>query len=71
RPMRGPVGQWILDNISVETWSDWIGQGTKVINELRLDFSRDEDQVTYERHMCEYLGIDAALYEQLTGHAMA
>ncbi len=57
-PMRGAVGNWIFENISAETWKDWIGQGTKVINELRLDFSRDRDQEVYDQHMREYLGID-------------
>ncbi len=65
-PMRGPIGQWIYENISAETWRDWIGQGTKVINELRLDFSREEDQGVYDEHMREFLGIDEALHEQLT-----
>ncbi len=57
-PMRGPLGAWIADNISQETWRQWIGQGTKVINELRLDFTRDRDQELYDQHMREYLGID-------------
>ncbi len=57
-PMRGAIGAWIFENISAETWKDWIGQGTKVINELRLDFSRDRDQEIYDQHMREYLGID-------------
>ena len=65
--MRGPIGQWIYENIAAETWHDWIGQGTKVINELRLDFSREEDQDTYEQHMCEYLGIDGDLLRELRG----
>jgi Fe-S cluster biosynthesis and repair protein YggX len=64
-PFKGPVGQWIQDNISAETWRDWIGQGTKVINELRLDFSNDRDQAVYEQHMREFLGIDAQLLEHL------
>ncbi len=68
-PMRGPIGKWIHENISAETWRTWIGQGTKVINELRLDFSREDDQRTYEEHMCEFLGIDQALYEQLCSRA--
>jgi Fe-S cluster biosynthesis and repair protein YggX len=68
-PMRGPLGEWILDNISRETWADWIGQGTKVINELRLDFSREEDQRTYDLHMCEYLGLELADYERMTAPA--
>lgn len=68
-PFRGPVGAWIFENISKETWNDWIGQGTKVINELRLDFSRDEDQATYEQYMYEYLGIDEKLLNELRSNA--
>lgn len=60
-PLRGPAGEWIVANISAETWHEWISQGTKVINELRLDFSREEDQATYDRHMAEYLGMDPEL----------
>lgn len=68
-PFRGPVGAWIHENISAETWKTWIGQGTKVINELRLDFSRDRDQETYDRHMREFLGIDDELLAELRGPA--
>lgn len=68
-PFRGPVGAWIHENISAETWRDWIGQGTKVINELRLDLSRDEDAETYDRHMREYLGIDDELHAKLRAGA--
>lgn len=64
-PFRGPIGQWIYENIAAETWRAWIGQGTKVINELRLDLSRDEDQDVYDQHMREYLGIDDELNEKL------
>ena len=65
-PMRGALGKWIHENITADTWQSWIGQGTKVINELRLDLSREEDQVVFDRQMCEFLGIDLALYEKLT-----
>jgi Fe-S cluster biosynthesis and repair protein YggX len=64
-PFKGVVGQWIFENISAETWKQWIGQGTKVINELRLDFSRDKDQETYDQHMREFLGIDAEVLERI------
>lgn len=64
-PFRGPVGQWIYENISAETFNSWIPQGTKVINELRLDLSREEDAETYDRYMREYLGIDEDLYARL------
>lgn len=66
-PFRGPVGAWIQQNISKETFDAWIAQGTKVINELRLDLSRDEDNETYDRHMREYLGIDDELLAKLRG----
>lgn len=68
-PMRGALGQWIYEHISSETWGEWIGQGTKVINELRLDFSREQDQRVFDEHMCEFLGIDEALYGELTAKA--
>ncbi|MCW5764419.1 MAG: Fe(2+)-trafficking protein [Phycisphaeraceae bacterium] len=64
-PFRGALGAWIQENISAETWRQWIGQGTKVINELRLDLSRDQDSATYDQHMREYLGIDDALLAQI------
>lgn len=55
-PMRGPLGKFILDHYTQQTWRDWIKQGTKVINELRLDFSNDAHQRTYEDQMIEWLG---------------
>jgi Fe-S cluster biosynthesis and repair protein YggX len=66
-PFRGPVGQWIFENIAAETWKAWIAQGTKVINELRLDLSREQDAETYDRHMREYLGIDDGVLASLCG----
>lgn len=66
-PFKGPVGEWIRENVSNETFQDWIRQGTKVINELRLDLSRDEDEAVYDQHMREFLGIDEALHAKLTG----
>ena len=57
QPMRGPVGRFIYDHYSAPTWREWIGQGTKVINELRLDFSNPEHQKVYEHHMLEWLQV--------------
>ncbi len=64
-PFKGPVGQWIHEHISAETWRAWIGQGTKVINELRLDLSKEKDQETYDQHMREFLGIDEQVMAQI------
>jgi Fe-S cluster biosynthesis and repair protein YggX/DNA-binding SARP family transcriptional activator len=64
-PFRGPEGAWIAANITQETWTAWIGQGTKVINEMRLDLSRDKDLETYDQHMREYLGIDETVQAEI------
>lgn len=65
QPFKGPIGRWILENIAKETFDAWIAQGTKVINELRLDLSRDEDNEVYDQHMLEYLGIDEKLQQEI------
>lgn len=57
-PFRGPLGQHIYETISAETWKQWVGQGTKVINELRLDLSRDDHARIYDQHMIEFLGLE-------------
>jgi Fe-S cluster biosynthesis and repair protein YggX len=64
-PFKGPIGLWIQENIAQETWREWIAQGTKVINELRLDFSRETDQETFDQHMHEFLGIDETVLGEL------
>lgn len=64
-PFRGPVGQWIHEHITQETFDAWLRQGTKVINELRLDMSREDDADTYDKHMREYLGIDDEMNQRL------
>lgn len=64
-PFKGPVGEWIAANISQETfYKGWVPQGTKVINELRLDLSREKDQEIYDQHMREYLGVDESVVKQ-------
>ena len=56
-PMRGPTGAFIYDHFGQITWREWIGQGTKVINELRLDFSNEQHQQVYEQYMLEWLQV--------------
>lgn len=68
-PMRGPLGKFIFDHFSQETWREWIGMGTKVINELRLDFSNVEHQKMYDRQMMEWLGISQEEVDQYAGAA--
>jgi Fe-S cluster biosynthesis and repair protein YggX len=63
-PLPGSIGEWISNNIKTDVWELWIAQGTKVINELRLDFSRDEDQRVYEDYMIEFLNIPKKVVDQ-------
>jgi Fe-S cluster biosynthesis and repair protein YggX len=63
-PLPGVIGNWIAENIKTDAWEGWMAQGTKVINELRLDFSREEDQKVYEDYMAEFLSIPKEIIEQ-------
>ncbi len=66
-PLRNALGQFIYENFSQETWREWIKMGTKVINELRLDFSNPASERLYDQHMMEWLGIseeELAQYEK-------
>ena len=64
-PFKGALGKWIHEHISKETFDGWVKQGTKVINEMRLDLSREQDSETYDKQMREYLGIDDEAYEKM------
>ena len=63
-PLPGAIGEWILENVGADNWNLWIDQGTKVINELRLDFSKEEDQRSFEDYMIEFLGVPNDIVEQ-------
>lgn len=70
-PMRGPLGRFIFEHYTATTWREWIHMGTKVINELRLDFSNPDHQKVYEQHMMEWLGISAEDLEQFASQPRA
>ena len=55
RPFKGELGEKVLAHVCEACWKEWIGMGTKVINELQLDFSNPEAGKTYNSHMIEYL----------------
>ncbi len=70
-PFKGRVGAWIGANIAKETFDLWIRQGTKVINEMRLDLSRDKDGEIYDQQMRDYLGIDEETYQRIMAQPVA
>lgn len=66
-PFRGKLGEWIQNRASKETFDEWIGLGTKIINELKLDLSRDEHDAVYDYAMRLYLGLSDETYLELLG----
>ena len=66
-PFRGKLGEWIQNRASKETFDEWIGLGTKIINELKLDLSRDEHDAVYDYAMRKYLGLTDEVYQELVG----
>lgn len=56
-PFRNAQGQLIYEKICANCWKEWIGMGTKVINELRLPMNDPEAQRAFDRHMYEFLNL--------------
>lgn len=57
-PFRGVLGQKVYDRICARCWQEWVGVGTKVINELRLRLSDPRSQEVYDQHMIEFLQLE-------------
>ncbi len=58
RPFKGPLGERVWAEICQSCWNEWIPTGTKVINELRLNFSDPRSAEAYDQHMKEFLSLD-------------
>lgn len=56
-PFKGSLGKTIFTTICNPCWQEWLAMGTKVINELKLDFSNPQAGETYDEHMKEFLQI--------------
>ena len=54
-PFKGPLGRNILAKVCAACWREWIGMGTKVINELGLTLSSPAGQDAYDQYMVEFL----------------
>lgn len=58
RPFKGELGEKVLASICPDCWREWIFMGTKVINELRLDFANPQHGKVYDQHMREFLCLE-------------
>ena len=59
RPFKGALGEQVLASVCANCWREWVGMGTKVINELRLPMFDPQAQEMYDKHMREFLSLDA------------
>jgi len=58
QPFKGDIGKKVFDNVCQTCWVEWIGMGTKVINELGLVMANPHSQDVYDQHMIEFLQLD-------------
>jgi Fe-S cluster biosynthesis and repair protein YggX len=56
-PFSNAFGKEVQEKICADCWREWIGMGTKVINELRLPLSDPQAQKMFDQHMREFLNL--------------
>ena len=57
-PFPDALGEKILANICAGCWEEWVGMGTKVINELNLELADPKAQDMYDQHLAEFLQLE-------------
>lgn len=53
-PLKGEVGQKILDNVSKEGWQMWLEHSKMLINEYRLDLTSEQGQQIWYSEMDKF-----------------
>jgi Fe-S cluster biosynthesis and repair protein YggX len=56
-PFSNAQGKMIFENICADCWREWIGMGTKVINEMRLPLADPQAQKIFDQQMYEFLNL--------------
>lgn len=56
-PFRNQFGKDIFESTCTSCWSEAIGMGTKVINELRLPLADPQAQKVWDQHIREFLNL--------------
>jgi Fe-S cluster biosynthesis and repair protein YggX len=56
-PFKNDFGKQIFENVCTDCWREAIGQGTKVINELRLPLNDPQAQKVWDQHIREFLNL--------------
>ena len=56
-PFSSAQGKMIHEKVCGDCWREWIGMGTKVINEMRLPLADPQAQKIFDQHMYEFLNL--------------
>jgi Fe-S cluster biosynthesis and repair protein YggX len=56
-PLKGPIGQLILEHVSQDAWNEWVELEIKIINEERLDLSEVKAQKRLFSAMVDFLDL--------------
>jgi Fe-S cluster biosynthesis and repair protein YggX/predicted TPR repeat methyltransferase len=56
-PFSNAQGKMIHERVCADCWREWIGMGTKVINEMRLPLADPQAQKIFDQHMMEFLNL--------------
>lgn len=58
RPFKGDLGEKVWARVCASCWREWIGMGTKVINEMGLQLADPRAQEIYDEHLKEFLQLN-------------
>ncbi len=59
-PLKGEIGQKILDNVSAEAWRGWLEHSKMLINEYRLDVTSEQGQRIWFAELDKYFWGDGS-----------
>jgi len=56
-PIKGPLADLILENVSQQAWDEWIEASLVMLNEYRLNLLNPKHQEVYDQQMLAFLGL--------------
>lgn len=59
-PLKGEIGQKILENVSAEAWRGWLEHSKMLINEYRLDVTSEQGQRIWFAELDKYFWGDGS-----------